>query len=187
VLGVFEPEKAIQAAAVVLKATFPHRMSRLRLLKLLYIANRENIARAGRSIVADAVAAMDHGPVLSTLYDCIKGGHAAALRWEQFIQRSGPRDLELVAEPGVGLLSRVEIELLQKVVEENECLDDWELVRVTHGFQEWKKNEPPPGRRNWISDRDILEAVGLGTEADDILAEARAHAEARRLLEAAAR
>ena len=144
-LGTFSPTKAIQAAAVALKATQPHRMSRLRLLKLLYIADRESIAETERSITADVAYAMNHGPVLSRIYNCIKGTDPATGEWEHFIGRDGPQDVRLVEDPGIGELSQWEVEKLHAVTVRNEPLNDYELAELTHEFLEWKKNEPPKG------------------------------------------
>jgi hypothetical protein len=41
------------------------RMEYVRLLKLLYIADREMMAEAGAPVTGDRAVAMDHGPVLS--------------------------------------------------------------------------------------------------------------------------
>lgn len=182
-LGVFDADKVIQAAGVLLKAADPHRMSRLRLLKLLYIADRENIQHRGRPITGDTVVAMDHGPVLGRTYDCIKGGDPVSGSWERYIRRSGAQDVELFADPGVGKLSRQEIARLQEVAERYEHLNDYAIAIITHKFQEWVDNQPPEGSSRPIPSRAILEALGMGGEvADDILGEARAHATAQRRL-----
>ena len=68
----FSFEKRLQAAGVLLGLD-GDRMERIRLLKLLYIADRELLAETGRTITGDRVVAMDHGPVLSQVYDLIKG------------------------------------------------------------------------------------------------------------------
>ena len=69
----FNITKTIQASAVLLKADPNHSMSRLRLLKLLYIADRESLTERARPITGDYPVAMDHGPVLSNTYNLIKG------------------------------------------------------------------------------------------------------------------
>ena len=73
-------------------------MSYLRLLKLLYIADREWLAETGESITGDRVYAMKQGPVLSTLYDLIKGNGTRAGEWDDFIHTDGYA-VELVADP----------------------------------------------------------------------------------------
>lgn len=181
-LGRFDPTKTIQAAGVLLKTATPHRMSRLRLLKLLYIADRENIQRIGRSITGDAAVAMDHGPVLSRTYGCIRGGDAATSQWETFIQRNGQWDVELVADPGIGKLSRAEIAKLQEVSDRYAHLeDDYAIALVTHEFPEWIQNKPPQGSARDIPVLDVLQALGMEEEAADLLQEARHYAKMKHL------
>lgn len=45
----------------------------LKLTKLVYLAEREFLNRYDASILNDALVSMDHGPVNSITYDCIKG------------------------------------------------------------------------------------------------------------------
>jgi uncharacterized phage-associated protein len=71
----FNIEKAIQAVAALLHFHGSKEMSYLRMLKLLYIADRETLKETGRPITGDRIVAMEHGPVLSSVYDLIKGVH----------------------------------------------------------------------------------------------------------------
>src|SRR6266481_4115650 len=106
--------KAIQAASVLLKTDRCKRMSYLRLIKLLYIADRESLKETGRKITRDRTVAMKNGPVLSGIYDLIKGRHEAADEWSQKIRKDGYQ-VELVDDPGSGQLSRYEIKKLREV------------------------------------------------------------------------
>ena len=60
----FDFEKSLQAAGCLLEL-HGDRMEYVRLLKLLYIADREMMAEAGAPITGDRAVAMDHGPVLA--------------------------------------------------------------------------------------------------------------------------
>lgn len=181
-LGVFTIEKAIQASAVVLTSTFSRRMGRLRLIKLLYIADRESIQETAHSITADDVYAMDHGPVLTNIYNCIRARGPLASDWERYIQSLGPREIEVAVEPGTGLLSRWEEAKLREVTRRYEQWEDYELAELTHRFPEYINNKPPQGSSRPIPERDILVAVGLGEDADEIIAEAESFAETVRLV-----
>lgn len=55
-------EKAIQAVGVLLRRE-GKRASRLRLLKLLYIADRISLQKTGTPILGSKVVALKHGPV----------------------------------------------------------------------------------------------------------------------------
>jgi uncharacterized phage-associated protein len=49
-------------------------MSYMKLIKLLYLAGREALARWGRPIPTDTYVATKHGPVLSQVLDLITEG-----------------------------------------------------------------------------------------------------------------
>lgn len=177
----FNLTKTIQASAVLLKAEPNHCMSRLRLLKLLYIADRESLTERARPITGDCPVAMDHGPVLTNTYDLIKGESYNAPQWETYIQSRG-RDSVLVSEPGVGSLSRYEIAKLHSVEHRFQNRDDWEIAEFTHTFEEWIRNIPPKGSSKAIPVEDILAATGTLQLKDKIAADSAAEASAARLL-----
>jgi uncharacterized phage-associated protein len=156
----FDTMKTIQAAAVLLKE-HGGQMSRLRLLKLLYIADRQALAETRRPITGDRVAAMDHGPVPSTTYNLLKGEHSATVTWDQFIKQVGPQEHRLIDDPGVGRLSRYEIEKLRSVSEQRREKNDYDIALETHEFEEWQRNQPPAGSSRWIPLDDILAALHL--------------------------
>src|SRR5205823_9295848 len=114
-LGTFDADKVAEAAALLLAEQKGWKMSRLRLLKLLYIADRESIQETGFSITSDDVVAMEHGPVLSRTYDLIKGQGDDAPRWGRYIQPAGARDVMLAREPPRKKLSRYDEEKLRDV------------------------------------------------------------------------
>ena len=71
----FNERKATQAAAFLLKIR-GGRMSYLKLIKLLYLADRAALARWGRPITTDRHVSMNHGPVLSRVLDLVNDGDA---------------------------------------------------------------------------------------------------------------
>jgi uncharacterized phage-associated protein len=155
----FEIDKVIQAIGVLFRSDHVNRMSYLRLLKLLYIADRESMAETGWPITRDRAVAMDNGPVLSQTYDLIMGRHVGAPLWSSFF-RKAHYWLEKVSEPDVGRLSKYEITKLQQVAQRHEDRTEWDMVEITHEFSEWKKNKPEPNSMKPIPFEDILEAVG---------------------------
>ena len=68
----FQLEKTIQASALLLKLK-GGRMKYLGLLKMLYIADRIAFERLEMPITGDCYFSMKYGPVLSQVYDLIKG------------------------------------------------------------------------------------------------------------------
>ncbi|HEX8199181.1 MAG TPA: Panacea domain-containing protein [Isosphaeraceae bacterium] len=134
----FNFEKTLQAAGVLL-CLDGDRMERIRLLKLLYIADRELLTETGRTLTGDRAVAMTHGPVLSRVYDLLKGEAARAGEWGRSIHSEG-HAVVLRDDPGRGELSRREVEKLTEVTERFRNTDDWTLSEATHGFEEWSNN-----------------------------------------------
>lgn len=152
----FNPSKTIQATGVLLRAS-PHlRMSRLRLLKLLYIADRENLRLTGQPITGDRVVAMHNGPVLSHTYDCIKGTGPIQAEWDRYFA-SEWQDVLLKEPTSTGDLCPHEIALLQRVAEERQNKEDYDLAVETHDFPEWTD---PGSTSAPISFEAILDALG---------------------------
>src|SRR5262245_18254423 len=108
--------KAIQAAAVLLREEHCERMGYLRLMKLLYIADRECLKEVGKPITGDRTVAMEHGPVLSNLLNIVKDEDGRSTEWRQFIRRE-TYWLELCEDPGTGELTRFEIRKLKEVAQ----------------------------------------------------------------------
>ena len=155
----FKFDKAVQAAAYLLRRESSREMNYMRLLKVLYIADRESIRETGRPITGDRVAAMKQGPVLSEIFDLIKGYNLRYPEWSRFIQRNEYK-VRLVDEPGLANLSRFDVETLEWVAEEHRSRDEWDLVEFTHNFPEWRKNDPGDSQMKWIPFTDIIEALG---------------------------
>ena len=151
----FRFERTIQASACLLRLD-GKRMGYLRLLKLLYIADREWLAETGESITGDRAQAMKYGPVLTRVYDLIRGNGSRAGGWDDFIHTEGYA-VTLVADPGRGELSRGIVDKLTQVTERYRDLDDWELSERTHEFREWADHYAGGGA-NPIPWQDILHA-----------------------------
>lgn len=170
----FHLTKTLQAAGVLLRAHPFHVMSGLRLLKLLYIADRESLRETGAPITGDRAIAMKHGPVPSETYELLKGAHPRAGEWSEHFESIG-YDVRLAKEPGAGRLSRYEIEKLNEVAREWEDEWDWAVAESTHEFEEWQRNAPGRSSRP-IPVEHILEAVGRQGDIEDIRKDAEAAA-----------
>jgi uncharacterized phage-associated protein len=173
-------DKTVQAIGVLFRTDRVNRMNYMRLLKLLYIADREALQQIGRPVVGGPALAMERGPVLEEVHDFIRGFHRHMPVWDKYL-RTDRYDLELVDDPDVGQLSRYEIRKLQEIAKRHADDDEWVLSRLTHDFPEWKKNAVGTSAQP-IPLEDILEAVGRGDVAGEILAEACEKTHIERLL-----
>lgn len=156
----FDPQKATEAAAWLLQrdqGTMPY----IRLIKMLYIAEREALRSFGRPILGDFYVSMKNGPVLSNLYSLIMTeGVVDRDPWSRFIKRTD-FDLTLLRSPGVANLSEAETELLDTVFRDCIGKGKWDLVDLTHTFPEWRN----PGRSMQpIAVEEILKALGMSDE-----------------------
>lgn len=166
----FKIEKASQAVGVLFRSDQVDRMSYLRLLKLLYIADRESLGETGWSITGDRFVAMDNGPLLSHTYDLIMGRHVGTPAWNEFFH-TAHYWLVKEKEPDVAKLSKYEIGKLQEVARRYEDCNEWDMVEITHGFGEWKKNVPSAKSVKPIPLEDILEGLGREELLESILQE----------------
>jgi uncharacterized phage-associated protein len=163
--------KAIQAIGVLFRQDGVNRMNYMRLLKLLYIADREALKETGRPITGGPVVAMERGPVLEEVYDLIRGQHQEMPLWDRYL-RKDKYTLQLVSDPDVRKLSKYEIKKLQEIAERHQNDDEWSLSQFTHTFEEWRKNSAGASCRP-IAFKDILKAIGLADSAEAIMDDMR--------------
>lgn len=178
----FNERKAMEAAAHLLRLR-GGQMHYLKLLKLLYIADREALHRWGIPISHDNYVSMDHGPVLSQTYNLIRDGGSRL--WSEHISAPfGDYEIRLVGEkPTIQKLSRAEESLLDEIFSRYGRANRWDLVDETHKFAEWRD---PQGSSLPISVRDILHALGEPEEEiDAIVAELGYEREVNERLEVA--
>ncbi len=154
----FHPEKAVEAAAVLLKL-HGEPMKYLGLLKMLYIADRIALNQMEQPITGDHYVSMDYGPVLSGVYDLIKGNSSGQTLqlWARFISPRHEHCVNLLADPGKGDLCEEEEEILQQVYKEFGKLDPFHVAEWTHGLPEWKN---PHGSAIPILVENVLKNLG---------------------------
>jgi uncharacterized phage-associated protein len=152
----FNEAKATQAAARLLRNR-GGRMSYMKLIKLLYLADREALATWGRPITTDTYVSMDKGPVLSHVLDRINEGPSPeeASFWAQHITPTGNYEVTLTADPKDDLLSEAEDEMLDKIFHIYGHLSRWKIVDHVHTLPEW---QDPHGGAIPIEYADILKA-----------------------------
>ena len=182
----FDYLKCLEAAGVLLSTTEIRTMGRMRLLKLLYLANRKSLIESGDPIVDDDAVAMAAGPVLSHTYDLIKGTEAnarAQAAWKEYFEDVRPYLLRMVAEPGTDHLSDYDVKTLKNTADEFKDMEDFDLSEYTHQFDEWRRNWDGKHNVAPISAHDLLSAIGYTEqEITGALKEARSLASEQDLL-----
>ena len=81
----FCEEKVAQMAAYLLQRR-DGRMSYLKLMKLLYLSDRESMDRFGEPISDDRMVSMPLGPVLSQTLNVLTGSAIQANAWSEWIK-----------------------------------------------------------------------------------------------------
>lgn len=161
----YRQDKTTQAACILLKKR-DKPMSYLKLIKLLYLADRAALLKWGRPISFDAYVSMDQGPVLSRTYDLINHGPPPGpdSYWHQFISDPVRYKVSVKAECPDGALSEAEKRLLDQIYERFGQMGRWELVDWMHSnLQEWVD---PHGSMIPLSYHDILVTGGGQTPAE---------------------
>ncbi len=169
----FNQEKAIQAIAFLLKQTPETNRSDeyMRVLKLLYFADRESIKETGTPITGDRFVALPHGPTLSRLYNLVRQEAPGGVEWDKYIEKDN-YVIRLINDPGNGKLCRYEIELLRRIWEENRGLGVWDVAKKSETFQEFIKNNPGTSSKQ-IPLTDLLDALGRQDWFEAILEDAQ--------------
>ena len=154
----FNELKATQAAARLLKLR-GGQMSYMKLIKLLYLADRSALLQWGRPITTDRYVSMDRGPVLSRLLDLTTDEELPGQTsvWAHHITEPEHYSVRLRNDPGEDELSTAELQLLDATFQQHGKKTRWELVDLTHKLPEWKD---PQGGAIPIQYRDILKAEG---------------------------
>jgi len=170
----FQAEKAVQAVAFLLNKSHSRRDKYMRVMKLLYIADRESIKDRGRPITGDRFVAMKCGPVLSEVLRLVKRDSVHSQKWDKFIHRRFllSYHIELVQDPGVGKLCRYETDKLAEVWERYRDYNEWQMVAETHRLPEWQKNDPGASMKP-ISLADVLDALGIPERHPSIVLKAK--------------
>jgi uncharacterized phage-associated protein len=179
----FDIDKTIQAAAYLLKRQPSRCENYMRLLKLLYIAERTSLAKRAVPICGDTPYAMRRGPVFSRTLDLIKGKDPFSEKWEQFIQKCG-YNVHLKADPGNLHLSRADISILERVADRFQSCDEWALVRWCHRhLPEYQKNWKNRGTEKCcrIPLEDVLSEIGRLGDQSRIIEELNADLAFKRL------
>jgi uncharacterized phage-associated protein len=157
----FDEQKATEATAYLLKLR-GGQMSYMKLIKLLYLADREALNRWGFPLTTDWHSSMPHGPVVSNIYDLIRRRKSGEY-WTRYI--SEPFDDKQVQlerdDCPTDKLSRAEESLLVELFDKYKTWTRWQLRDLTHELPEW---EDPAGSSIPIGIDEILRAQGATDE-----------------------
>lgn len=183
----FNERKAAQMAAFFLGQLPGRRMSHLKLMKLLYLSDREAVRAFGWPISGDRLVSMPHGPVLSQTLNLMDGDvESQPGGWEAWISDKENHELALrqpLDVEALDELSPAEIDVLKAVWREFGAMDKWTIRDWTHKHcAEWKD---PRGSSFPIQYDALARAVGFDdASARELAAQILAEQEIDRLFAA---
>jgi uncharacterized phage-associated protein len=167
---IFSEQKVAQMAAYFLQKR-GGRMAYLKLMKLLYLADRESMDRYSAPMSHDSHVSMPQGPVLSTTLNLITGQIQSAVwrswvtseaRFEVSLSRDAS-DLDLLDE-----LSDADVEIMDHIWDQFGQMNRWDLVQFTHDhLPEWID---PRGSSSPINPRAVFRALGKDEQQAELLA-----------------
>lgn len=174
---VFNEKRAAQAAARLLRR-HGGSMEYFKLIKLLYLADRCVFIETGLPITGDRMVSMEHGPVLSGVYDLIKDKRAGDGSWRAYVSSPQGNVVRLTGREDDEELSDGEREVLDEVHAKFGSMGFGQLRHATHQLDEW---HDPDQSSKPIDPREILASAGLtALEIDAIADDARAFAAFKR-------
>ena len=160
----FKQKKTAQAAAFLLSLS-GGRMGVLRLMKLLYFADRASLLRSGRPLSFDTYFSLPHGPILQATLDLINhpGRYDRDSNyWSDVISERRGNTIQLLQNPPPNdELSPADEQVLRDVFADVGHLTSSQVRRRSHQLPEYC--DPGKGRLP-ISIEDILEHSGFSEE-----------------------
>lgn len=138
--------KTLQVLCYLLQMDDNHKMNRLKLIKLLWAADRFHVRRYGKMISVSKYYALPHGPVNSLALDIaavnndyLSNKEAACVG--KYLTADG-HDTAMSLDPGDDYLSEAEKESLKKAYATFGDLDEFELAdNISHAYPEWLNAE----------------------------------------------
>jgi len=155
----FNEKKATQLAGLLLRMRGQGYMSYMKLIKLMYLIDRQALLRWGWSMTGDSYHSLKNGQILSTTYDLVrdriwgKGNY-----WKQFISPPhGDKEVSLINETETDELSRADIALAEEIFAEFGKMGRFDIADYTHDLPEYRDTKGPSLPVGYA---DVLEKAG---------------------------
>lgn len=170
---IYDHHKAIEAAVW----TLSHQnapVTSLKLIELLYLAERESLCHNGFPLMGDLIVSTDQGPILAQTSALANGNHDNAAmqgEWNAHIHRSHSSHQMLVSAvkststknsaDKFRSLSESDRDILDTINATYGTMTAAELLELSYELPEWKN---PHGVPTPINPANMLQAVGMSPE-----------------------
>ncbi|MBS3771476.1 MAG: SocA family protein [Bacteroidales bacterium] len=127
-------KKLLQAILFFANKTSDSTINRLKLMKLLYLADRYHINKYGRLILSEDYHALPNGPTPSKTYDYTKRDMEGFFEVDRY---------NIIAKSNFDskYFSQTDLEIMDKVWNEFRIYSPYQLRDLSHLFPEWKEFE----------------------------------------------
>jgi len=132
----YDSEKAVHVVLALLSLN-SGKLTKLKLIKLIFFADREHLYKYGRPIIGGSYRAMPHGPVLSELYTDICD--AAEFDDDQEYDVT-ENNITSTQQCNHEYLSKSDIEILEQISEKYKNLTGIQLRVISHQLKAYKNN-----------------------------------------------
>ena len=150
------------------------KMSVMKLIKLLYLSERECIGTYGTTICDDKLFSLPLGPILSHTYDLLAGKTKARQEdWLEWIDSANAFDIKIkdnktVLRKNLGRLSQLDRDIMQEVWDTFGSMTAGQLSAHTHDPKKIPEWQDPHGSSLPIEYEDVFKAYGCNEmEAKD--------------------
>ena len=170
----FNERKAAQVAAWFLRQN-QGRMPHLKLIKLMYLADREALNRYGFPMAGDDFVAMKHGPVPTWTLDYVNGlEESGPDGWDSWISDKADHEVALRERTGksdaLDELSLADEGVLADVWKRFGAMGKYQIRDYTHDTKNCPEWIDPQGTSKPIPFQRIFEALGRAPEQAAVLA-----------------
>lgn len=163
----FSSEKVLHEILFLLSLN-GNRMNLLKLMKELYLIDRESIKERDTSVSGDIFFSLKHGPILSqTLNMCYDLPNNEWADYLDNISARYYRDIAVKKMVELDLLSEKDKEYIIRISEQFKDFTPFKLEDYTHTLPEWNSAD---GRSRKIRFQDVMVALG---KSDKEIAEAK--------------
>jgi len=175
----FNEAKAAQCAAAFLKLSRTGRIDHVKLVRLMYLVDRQALLDWGYPVTTDQFVFTTSGPILTRVNTLITEGSLTPPTWSEYISqlKGSPPDLEVelrLPDAPTGELSMAEEQLIAQVFSAHSSKTKWQLIEFTKGLPEWVD---PQGSAIPCSYSDLLKANGkTAPEIAAIMEDLESHA-----------
>ncbi len=159
----FNAKKAAQTIVYFALKNNAEPLDKIKAVKLVYLADRESIARFGFPIQDEQHVSMKHGPVNSNTYSYMNGEHQNG--WQELLKARENHQIGLansdVAVDDLDELSDADLQVLDAVWERFGAMGTWVIRDWTHDQKNVPEWEDPNGSSFPIPMSRIMSFLGI--------------------------